>query len=519
MKKPVRFFVLLLVFSVSFSLVPTALAHPLGNFTINHYAGIEISPQQIGVDYILDMAELPAFQELAAMDADQDGKSGPEEMDRARLALCETVRSGLELKAGGRILNLSLGSSSLALPPGQGGLLTLRLSCSFSAPLPAGKNSETIIEFQSRSYAERLGWREIIVSGQGVHLQGDFSTSSLSNRLQSYPDDLLSNPPDQRQVRVSLLPEGRTSPQENRKTPVEGSPPQPARSQDDRFTALVMQGDLTPVGLLVALLISVAWGAAHALTPGHGKTIVGAYLVGSRGTAKHALYLGLTTTVTHTFGVFILGLVTLFASRYILTERLFPWLSFLSGLMVVVIGVNLFISRLRSAKGRPGHTHHPDAHSHDHADGHDHPHGAEHEHPHLHQPGEDHEHDHDHQHDHHHGHSHLPPGADGAPVNWRSLLALGVSGGLLPCPSALVVLLGAIAVDRIAFGLVLVFAFSLGLAGVLTGIGVIFVYSRRLFDRSPAKRGWLQLLPAASALFISLAGVMISARALLEIWQ
>jgi ABC-type nickel/cobalt efflux system permease component RcnA len=247
---------------------------------------------------------------------------------------------------------------------------------------------------------------------------------------------------------------------------------------------------------LIATLGSFVWGAMHAMSPGHGKTIVGAYLVGARATAQHAVFLGLTTTLTHTIGVFALGLLTLFASQYILPEQIYPWLSCLSGLMVVVIGLNLFISRMQSAqllrRSPFGHSHADEHHHHDHH--------------------------HDHHHGHSHGnHSHLPPDADGSPVTWRSLLALGISGGIVPCPSALVVLLSAIALGRIGFGLVLVLAFSLGLAGVLTGLGLLLVRARRLFERVPTQMRLVRVLPAMSALFIALLGLGITTQALMQI--
>ena len=297
--------------------------------------------------------------------------------------------------------------------------------------------------------------------------------------------------------------------------------------------------------LLIAIAGSFVWGAMHAMSPGHGKTIVGAYLAGSRSTAQHAVFLGLTTTIAHTTGVFALGLVTLFASHYILPEQLYPWLSFLSGLMVVAIGLNLFISRLRSTqlfkKSSFGHSqagdqandehshHHLYHHNHDHAHGHTHHHDHDHPHGHTRHPHREEGHSHDHKpyHHHHHphreeshshgDHSHLPPGADGAPVTWRSLLVLGISGGLVPCPSALVVLLSAIALGRIGFGLVLVLAFSLGLAGVLTALGLLLVWGKRLFDRLPTPVGLVRMLPTVSALFVALIGLGITTQALVQI--
>ncbi len=265
-----------------------------------------------------------------------------------------------------------------------------------------------------------------------------------------------------------------------------------------------------PAGsFLIAIAGSFVWGAMHAVSPGHGKTIVGAYLVGSRATPQHAVFLGLTTTITHTLGVFALGLVALFASKWIVPEQIYPWLSFISGLLVVIIGLNLLSNRLPKikllSKWSSGHSH--DQHGHDHPH-HDHDHG--------------HTHDHDHSHAHHGGHthndhSHLPPGANGEPVTWRSLLALGISGGIVPCPSALVVLLSSVALGRTGFGLLLVLAFSLGLAATLTGIGLLLVGGKRIFDRFPTQGKLFRGLPAVSALLITLFGLGITTQALAQI--
>jgi ABC-type nickel/cobalt efflux system permease component RcnA len=266
----------------------------------------------------------------------------------------------------------------------------------------------------------------------------------------------------------------------------------------DPFAELINVTTITPLTILLALLAACGWGAAHAFSPGHGKTIVGAYLVGSRGTVRHALFLGLTTTITHTAGVFALGFVTLFAAQFILPEKLYPWLSMLSGVLVVVIGAVMIKDRLHSFVTGQAHHHH---HGHDHEHHHDHDHG----------------HDHDHSHDHGHHHHHLPPGVDGAPITWRGLLALGISGGLLPCPSALVLMLGAISLQRVGFGLALIVMFSLGLASVLTAIGVVLVYAGKFFQRIPESGPLFRFVPVASALFITVVGVGITVQALMNI--
>jgi len=220
-------------------------------------------------------------------------------------------------------------------------------------------------------------------------------------------------------------------------------------------------------------------------------------MIGSRSTPWHALYLGLTVTLTHTLGVFVLGLVALFASSYVLPEQLYPWLGAVSGLIVVGLGGTLLWRRVRPLLVRRD----PDHHHGIHLYGHDHQH-----HPHA--------HEHHHTHGRAHEHAHLPPGANSSPVTWRSLLGLGVSGGLLPCPSALVLLLAAVSTDRAALGMVLVVAFSLGLAGVLTMVGLLFVKGSRLVQRLPRVATWGRLLPAASALVIMVIGIWLTAEAM-----
>ena len=511
---------------ICFIFVPVVFAHPLGNFTINHYAGLHVSRDAIAIDFVVDMAEIPAFQEIATFDKNGNGQADSSEAAGYHEAKCHSLQPELTLLLNNRAVDLHLTSSSVEFPAGAGGLSTLRLTCQFSTVVAAQMTS---FSFVDNSYLERIGWREIVVTADGVNVSGDFSSSSISNRLTSYPEDLLSNPLDQRQITLSI---GTLPTLENNQSTNAASPSPPlGGGRSDAFTQLIMLENLTFPTIMFALLISFLWGAMHAMTPGHGKTIVGAYLVGSRGTMKHAVYLGLTTTITHTLGVFGLGLITLFAAQYVVPEQLFPWMSVLSGLFVAGIGISLLVSRLKTS-GFRNWVHSFGAKSAKLpnfssslregtlkvtvADGgwsnfgnHKFMVGSS--------QGHSHSHDHPHTHTHDHSdHSHLPPGADGSPVSWRSLLALGISGGLLPCPSALIVLLGAIALNRIGFGLILVLAFSLGLAGALTAIGMMFIYAGRLFNRFPSKGKIIRFLPVLSALVVSLIGLMIVLRGLKE---
>jgi ABC-type nickel/cobalt efflux system permease component RcnA len=236
---------------------------------------------------------------------------------------------------------------------------------------------------------------------------------------------------------------------------------------------------------------------------------VAAYLIGARGTFRHALFLGATTTITHTLGVFVLGLATLVASAYIVPERLYPWLSTLSGLLMIILGLSIGWSRLRGLRRNAELHHHDHDRSHGYADEHR-PHGHVHDHEHSH------DHRHDHSHDYGHGHSHLPPSTDGGAITWHSLFALGISGGLLPCPSALVVLLAAVALGRVAFGLLLILVFSLGLASVLTAIGLLLIYAGKLFERLPDSGRYARYLAVSSAALITLIGTGITLRALMD---
>jgi nickel/cobalt exporter len=241
------------------------------------------------------------------------------------------------------------------------------------------------------------------------------------------------------------------------------------RVADSGFTRLIAQRNLSPLVILAALVAALFWGAAHALSPGHGKTIVAAYMIGKRGTVRDAAALGAIVTVTHTTGVFALGLATLLLSQWIVPDTLYPWLNLVAGLSVVLIGMAVLRARSREWL-------HARAHAHGH----------------------------------HHRHDHAPEPGSGV----RGLLAVGVSGGILPCPSALVVLLAAISLHRVAFGLVLIVAFSVGLALAITAVGLAAVVAKKAFARRSFDGLILRALPAASAAVIITAGVAMTVRAL-----
>jgi ABC-type nickel/cobalt efflux system permease component RcnA len=476
----------------------SAAAHPLGNFTTNRYSRLEFSTDAVRITYVLDFAEIPTFQQLQRLDTDGDGQLSEAETTAYLDHDMPIITQGLRLVVGDSVLPLTVVDRAASLQPGQG-LPTLRLEAHFSAQLPDGWQQDGLGGYTDRNYSDRLGWRELVIQGgKGVEIaQSSASATDISNELRAYPADFLSSPLDESEATFTLAP-GNGAVAANNDTAAQASrrikASNPSGSATSRVANLVTAERLTPQFVLFALLAAMFWGAVHALTPGHGKTVVGAYLVGARGTARHAAFLGLTVTLTHTAGVFALGLVTLYLSHYILPETLYPWLTVISGALVVGIGMTMVYRRLRVALRREA------PHNHDHQHGRDHDH--DHHHHYAHAQGLTHTHD-------GHTHSHAVPGADGAPVTWRSLLALGVSGGLIPCPSALILLLVAISLGRLEFGIVLVLAFSLGLAAVLTGVGLALVYARRFFERFSFEARVPKLLPVASALIISLAGIAI----------
>jgi nickel/cobalt transporter (NicO) family protein len=280
---------------------------------------------------------------------------------------------------------------------------------------------------------------------------------------------------------------------------------QGAAPQTDALTRLLHQQQLTPWMIVAAVAIAFGLGAAHALTPGHGKTIVAAYLVGSRGTLKHAAFLGAMVTFTHTISVFLLGLATLFLFQYVVPEKITQVLGAISGLSIVAIGGWMLYKRLRGVGHSHDHSHHH-AHDHTHEHHHDHPldqHNT-HDHPHTHEH---------HDHGHEHGHSHGPSGHTHMPdeISWSGLAALGASGGLVPCESALVLLLTAIALRRVGLGLMLLVSFSLGLALVLMAIGVLVIYAKNLLPSSDSGNPFFRWMPVGSAAVVMLLGVLMTA--------
>jgi nickel/cobalt exporter len=422
-----------------------AQAHPLGNFTVNRYSAVEASGDRVYVKYVLDLAEIPAYQE-----GDRVRRAGfPREIAR-----------GLDLDLDGRPAVLRVLTSRVNSRPGAGGLATVRFEAIFEAD-----RTGSALRFRDTNYAGRIGWRELVVRGErGARIvSSNAPATSISDELRAYPEDLLSEPLDVSVAEAELQPGSLPG----RAPELGEAAPATRQDESDGFAGLIAQEDLGIGVILVSLGLAFFWGAAHALSPGHGKAIVTAYLVGQRGTPRHAAALGLIVTATHTVGVFALGLVTLALSQFIVPEQLYPWIGLASGLLVIGVGASVLLARIRHRRA--------------------------------------HRHGHHHDHLHHHG---------GGELGWRSLTAVGISGGLLPCPSALVVLLAAISLHRVALGLLLIVAFSAGLALSIAGIGLAAIFAKRTFGRFGLQGRVIGLLPAISALVIVIAGAAMTARAL-----
>ena len=528
------------LFLISLLVLPlTVAAHPMGNFSISHYSGIRIGRDAVELRYIVDMAEIPTFQEI------QETGVVPQPADPSVGAFLtrksDILRGGLTLEVNGRRLALTAASKEIIFPSGAGGLPTMKFAILYKGKLIGNsKGGQFTLNYRDANFAGRAGWKEVIaVAEPGVRIvSSSVPEVDRSSQLSDYPTDLLNSPPQDLEARVAFTSAGVVGPvaliraaplgvektgtvrpiiqtetknaQRQRLTHHEETKTEsPTRDLNQAVTNATVQlqanRQATPrstftelmatkqLGLgiiLVALAVAAGLGAFHALEPGHGKTLVAAYLVGARGTMRHALLLGLIVTGAHTAGVYLLGGITLYASQYIVPDQLYPWLGLVSGVMITVLGLVLFIRRYLGKDTLTSEHHH----HHDHAG-------------HAHGPGH-------HRHHHHHGHTH-DHGALNRQVSLRELLTLGISGGIVPCPAALVVLLSAVSMQRIGFGLLLIVAFSIGLAAVLISIGILMVYARQFMARFQVNgRLVSRWLPLTSSAFILLFGVMLTVQAL-----
>jgi ABC-type nickel/cobalt efflux system permease component RcnA len=359
-------------------------------------------------------------------------------------------------------------------------------------------------------------------------------TTSISKRLTSYPTDLISQPLDMRLATIVATPGAAT---------IGGSNPAPSPltapaaagvaagavpgGVGGELPAIFQSVDLTPIVLVLSILTALGLGAGHALTPGHGKTLMAAYLVGTRGTSLHAVGLGLAVTVSHTLGILVLAALVVGAQGLLPPDVVVRVAPVIAAVTIVAIGGWMLIAEVRrrlAARSAAGAMAAHDHGDHDHAQAHtrDDASAAAHPHDHAHDEGRDHGHDHAPapvvSGEHRHGgitHSHLPP--PGSTISWRGLIALGLAGGLIPSTSALFILLGSIVAGRPAFGFVLVVVFGLGMALVMTGVGLTMVFARTRLDRLPSGSGLgraARHAPLVAAVVVLAFGLYLTAQAI-----
>ncbi|MFI8212540.1 HoxN/HupN/NixA family nickel/cobalt transporter [Streptomyces werraensis] len=478
----------LLSAATALALVPAteASAHPLGNFTVNRYDGLVAAPGELRVHHVEDLAEIPATQ--AAPDLAGLGR------DAWARQRCTTAARDGAVVADGRPAPLTVRAARVRVRPGQAGLDTLRVECRLTAPLPRART--VAVEFRATGGDSGPGWREITAQGDRATLAAsDVPEASLSARLTRYPEDRLASPPDTRTASLRIRPGGpalAAGGADEADAPASAILPRGADRWTRALDDLVARRDLTVGFAALALLLAVVLGAMHALAPGHGKTLMAATAAarGGRARMRDVLPMAASVTVTHTLGVVALGLLVTAGSAA--APSVVAWLGIASGVLVTLAGAQL----VRRALRQRGHHTHPHPHEHEHAPGHGH------EHPHEHTPGQGHGHAHPHDHGHsptslthtHGGRTHTHPAAP----TLRGTILLGFAGGLVPSPSAVVVLVGAAALGHAWFGLLLVVAYGVGLALTLTAAGYAVVRAGGSVSRLLARRPRWTSAPGAA---------------------
>lgn len=522
---------LLMALLATLLLAGPASAHPLGNFTTNTSAAILPTPESVDVVYVLDLAEVPTQQAASTIDAAGGERAWAQEE-------CGAVADMQTLTVDGREVALRATEVGVTFPPGQAGLETLRLRCGLTADVAV--TAGTTIGYSDAYRADTLGWREVLAAGDGVGLDSrDVPAASSSQQLRTYPDATVST------VTTASLTVGEgdgagdaeavTALRATDVELVEAESPGGLEGLVERYTELVARQDLTVGFVLLAILLAIVLGTAHAVAPGHGKTVIAAYLLGEGGQARQAVALGTTVAITHTVGVLVLGVIVS-TSTSLAPERLYPILGVMGGVLFTLLGLSLLVRALRNK----GHGH---GHSHDHG----HSHGAvvadvstperdrvlvghgsavlpprSHDHVAHDHVAHDHEpHAHDlHEHDHHahdprdHSHDHRSAPSTG----WRSLILPGLAGGMVPSPSALLVLLGGVAIGRAWFGVVLVLAYGVGMALALVGAGYLLHRVRFRVAERLESQTWARVsaaLPVITSSLIVAGGLVIIGRSLL----
>nr|WP_203544537.1 sulfite exporter TauE/SafE family protein [Desulfovibrio sp. JC022] len=438
----------------------SAQAHPLGEVVQETTVMNEGSRLLI----IYDTSIGPSITATLIPDADHDGSvSGSEERKLSR-DISGLLLPNLEVYLDDKQVTPELYYDSVSPAPG-GYNNGLRSNLVYAIPLPKEDFGKHYLKFSDNNFQTgELKW--------------------LKWKVQADPQfSVVKTSPDSRELNYQFFAkkiEGQGASFPTPMPTVDDNGIKPSPQEDSSQAALkdyLAQENLGPGAILFALGLAFFLGMGHALSPGHGKAMVAAYLIGRSGRIRDAFTLGTIVTITHVASVIVLGIAALLLSRYFLPGDLYPWLGAFSGSLVFAVG---YMMLARRAVHSHGHSHH---------------------------------HDHGHSHVHYHGHTH-DHGSGDAPVSWWSMLSLGIAGGMVPCPTALVVLLASVAFGRIVFGLLLILAFSLGLAAVLIIIGILTVRASKLTERFSGSRRWIENLPVLSAGLVMLAGIAIALNAL-----
>jgi ABC-type nickel/cobalt efflux system permease component RcnA len=469
---------------VAASAATPAAAHPLGNFTINHLSKIAVERDRVNVRYVLDMAEIPTFAAMRARDP--NGRLDAQGLRAWARDEGTAIAPELALTVDGARADLSVDAVRANTRRGAGGLPTLYFVAALHAPLGPGAHA---LSYSDRSYEGRLGWKDVVVTPAG----------EPTHELTAYPNALLGSPRGVTTADLGIAASGAVTVRAARTATDAANAPAPSAFRSNQLSDMLAKGTGSIPFVLLTLLVAVALGALHALEPGHGKTLLAVSLVGARATAGQAAILAGALTVAHTAGVLALGIAIIAFKNYFVPENIYPWITLLSGIAIAVIGARA-VARQIVARRPFAHAHH---HGHSHA--HDHEHVHEHHpherHPHAHDHGDAQTHTHD---DVEHARSHAIPGE--APLRFGPTVWAAMSGGIAPCPAALVVLFAALAQNALTYGIVVIVFFSLGLATTLTGLGVGVVRSATWLSSRPQFNVLVRYGPLASATIIALIG-------------
>ncbi len=456
-----------------------AFAHPLGNFTTNHLTRLHVTRSAVNLRYILDLAEIPTV--ALAHGLDSSGQPTPAQYAAWAAAHGAEIAPLLELSADGTPLTVAPLRTSATTRPGAAGLRTVYFVADYRAGLPRGTRT---LSFHDGTEAGRIGWTDVVLDPAVEPTRG----------LRVYPGALVGSPRHRLDLAARIDAQGVAQLSADRELAVAAAPAAPSVARMNALSdVLANASGSAPLVILGALLLAVGLGALHALEPGHGKTLLAVSLVGARATPRQALILAAALTIAHTIGVLALGAIVLFATRWIVPETIYPWITLASGLFVAALGARALAAELRRRR--------PLAHEHVHVHDRAHPHT----HDHLHGLGVD-EHAHAALDDAAHARAHAVPGA--APLTFRTALFAAASGNLAPCPAALVVLLAAISLHRIAFGMALIVTFSIGLAATLTILGIAVVQGAAWLAERRAFAQFTRWAPFASAGAIALVGAV-----------